>query len=119
MKKYVLSLSVLILLAGCGSKEESKSLDKDKAFDAVASKALDQKVIEDGGYKKEDISVIQACKAVKTGKEDYGFKGNYIVYWETNDSKYQRKFVMKNYKVDYGTSNFTELDEDCIKFNSK
>ena len=114
MKRYVLSLSVSILLAGCGSKEES--LDKDKAFDAVASKALDQKVIEDGGYKKEDISVVKACKAVKNGKEDYGFKGDYIVYWETNDSKYQRKFVMKDYKVGYGTSNFTELDEDCIQF---
>ncbi|MGP4080103.1 hypothetical protein ACTWQL_09320 [Pseudalkalibacillus sp. R45] len=115
MKRSVLLFisTILFVLGGCGGNEFD--LDEEKVNSAVADRALKQKVIKEGNYKKEDIKVMEVCEAVEEGSPNNEFQGEYIVYWETNDSKYQRTFLMKDYKVDNGDVNFEPTDK-CISF---
>ncbi|MDN4072909.1 hypothetical protein [Fictibacillus terranigra] len=102
----------LLLLAGCGSNEPD--LDKEKTQNAIASRALEQKVIEEGGYTSKDIKLVKACEAIENGKSE--FKGNYIVSWKTTDDKYNRTFLLKDYKVSNGDINFKEDPDRCIEY---
>jgi hypothetical protein len=116
MKKTIIAVSsTLLLLAGCGGNK--LDLDEEKVKNAVSKQALEQKVIEEGNYKKNDIEVVKVCEAVKKSEKDYGFQGDYIVKWQTNDGKYQRDFMMNDYKISYGTNNFEEISDQCINLD--
>jgi hypothetical protein len=114
MKKTVIvTFSTLLFMAGCGGNK--LDLDEEKVWNVVAERALQQKVIEEGNYKKSDIEIVKVCEAVKEGKEDYGSQGEYIVFWQTKDSKYQRTFLMKDYEVSHGDVNYNPTD-NCNTF---
>lgn len=113
MKKTLIILPALLLtLAGCGGNK--LGIDEEKAQKAVIKEALEQKVIQEGNYKSSDIELVKVCEAVEKGKEDYGYDGNYITYWQTKDKKYQRTFLLKDYKALYGDVNFKAIDDRCI-----
>ncbi|MCQ6266336.1 hypothetical protein M1K46_11775 [Fictibacillus sp. WQ 8-8] len=112
MKKLIMISWGILLLAGCGSNDSE--LDKEKTQNAVSMRALEQKVIKDGGYTSKDIKLVKACEAIENGKSE--FKGNYIVSWKTKDDKYERALVMKNYKTFYGTNNFKINSDQCIDY---
>lgn len=116
MKKavFVLCLVICLAVAGCGGKEGA--LDTKQVHEAVAEGALKEKDIQDGQYTKDDIQVLKACKAIKKGKEQFGFDGYYLVYWQTKDKKYQRSFVLKDNQVSYGTNIYNPTDE-CQKID--
>lgn len=114
MKKMIVLLVFLFLLVGCGNKENKLDLDMDKVKDLVIDKALEQKVIQEGDYKREDIHPIKVCEAIEFGNEK--FDGNYLVYWKTEDDLYKRNFLMENYEVSYGTQRFEDISDRCIDF---
>lgn len=102
-----------VLLTACGGNK--LDLDLEKVQNAVAQEAVGQKVIEEGGYKEEDIDIVKACEAVEVGKEDSGFDGQYIVNWKTSDDAYNRDFSMNsNYEVGYSTSRLDPIEDRCI-----
>ncbi len=105
------------MLAGCGN---SIGLDKEKAKTLIIEEALSQKVIEEGGYKKEDIEVLKACKAIEEGEEKSSFNDQYLIYWQTSDGEYKRDLMLdaKENKVYYGTSRHHKLNEEdaCTEF---
>ncbi|WP_349407938.1 hypothetical protein [Pseudalkalibacillus sp. SCS-8] len=119
MKKTILLFisTILLVLGGCGGNEFDH--DEEKVKDAVANRALQQKVIEEGNYKKEEIEVLKVCEATEKGNEEKGFDGNYIVHWQTADGEYQRKFMMKEYEINYGTNNYEEIKDSCTTFNRR
>ncbi|MFC0187629.1 hypothetical protein ACFFJY_04975 [Fictibacillus aquaticus] len=110
-KKIIFTFGILFLTA-CGKNEEG--LDEKKTHDAVAKRALEQKVIKDGGYKANDIQLVKACEAIENGETE--FKGNYIVSWKTKDDKYDRTFLLKDYKATNGDTNFKETKDKCLDF---
>jgi uncharacterized protein YcfL len=112
MKKVIIALSsILLLLVGCGGNQ--LDLDEEKVSSVVADRALQQKVIKEGDYKEQDIDVVKVCEAIKEGKVDYEFQGEYIIYWETKDGNYQRTFLMKDYEISHGDVNYEPTDS-CI-----
>lgn len=113
MKKMIVLLFFLFLLVGCGNKEKKLDLDMDKVKDLVIDKALEQKVIQEGDYKREDIHPIKVCEAIEFGNEK--FDGDYIIFWQTSDDLYKRDFTMKNYELDYGVR-YEEVQDRCIDF---
>jgi uncharacterized protein YcfL len=112
MKKIIILTIGIFVLGGCGANDSK--LDKEKTQDAVSKSALEQKVIKEGNYKAEDIQLVKACQAVENGKTE--FDGNYIVSWKTKDDKYNRDFILKDYKVSYGTNNYKADSEKCIDY---
>ncbi|MYL43897.1 hypothetical protein [Virgibacillus salexigens] len=114
MKKISIVLGVsILLLSACGGNK--LDLDEEKVQSATAEEAAGQKVIEENNYKEEDIQVLKVCEAVKQGEEDYGFNGEYIVYWQTNDGEYKRDFSMtSDYEIGYGSQRLEEIEDRCI-----
>jgi uncharacterized protein YcfL len=116
MKKTVIVIcSTLLFVAGCGGNK--LDLDEEKVRNVVAERALQQKVIKEGNYKKSDIEIVKVCEAINKRKKEFGFQGDYIVYWQTKDGKYQRDFMMNDYKIEYGTNNYEEVQDRCINFD--
>lgn len=114
MKKTWLSLVALLLIAGCGGNE--LDLDVEQVTELVSERALEQKVIEEGGYDTSDIQVVKVCEAIEKGKEDFGFDGNYIVYWQTADRKYQRTFLLdNNSELSHGDVNYNPVEDRCVE----
>jgi hypothetical protein len=112
MKKLILIGLGVFLLGGCGTNESE--LDEKKTHEAVSKRALEQKVIKEGEYSEEDIQLVKACEAVENGKSE--FKGDYIVSWKTKDDKYNRDFIMKDYKISYGTNNYKSNSDQCVNY---
>lgn len=112
MKRFLIISLGLLLLTGCG--ENKSELDEKKTHEAVSKRALEQKVIKEGGYSAKDIQLVKACEAIENGKSE--FQGNYIVSWKTKDEKYNRTFLLKDYKATNGDTNFNETDDQCINF---
>lgn len=112
MKKLTLITLGMLLLGGCGS--DDAALDEKKTHEAVSKRALEQKVIQDGDYSAEDIQLVKACEAIENGKTE--FNGEYIVSWKTKDDKYNREFMIKDYKVSYGTNNYKANSDKCIEY---
>jgi hypothetical protein len=112
MKKIILLTIGIFVLGGCGANDTK--LDKEKTQDAVSKRALEQKVIKDGNYKEEDIQLVKACEAVENGKTE--FDGDYIVSWKTKDDKYNRTFLLKDYKATNGDVNYQEIKDKCIEY---
>jgi hypothetical protein len=112
MKKLIMIGLGMLLLEGCGANDSK--LDEKKTHEAVSQRALEQKVIKDGGYSAEDIQLVKACEAIENGKSE--FKGDYIVSWKTKDDEYNRTFLLKDYKASNGDTNFKETGDKCIDF---
>lgn len=112
MKKMILIGLGVFLLGGCGTNESE--LDEKKTHEVVSKRALEQKVIKEGKYSEEDIQLVKACEAIENGKSE--FKGDYIVSWKTKDDKYNRTFLLKDYKASNGDTNFKETNDKCIDF---
>lgn len=114
MKKAWLALIVLFFLAACGNNE--LDLDIEKVQEIVAEEVVKGKGIKSDGYTSDDIQLVKICEAMERGKEDYGYDGYYILYWQTNDKKYQEKIVMKDYELSYGTNLYSPIEDRCIEF---
>lgn len=113
MKKIISFALLAVLLTACGGNKLELNLDK--VQEAIAKEASGQKVIEENGYKKEDIKVVKVCEAVEQDEKDYGFKGQYLVYWQTKDGEFKRELSMtKDYEVGYSTSRLEEIEDRCI-----
>jgi uncharacterized protein YcfL len=112
MKKLTLIALGMLLLGGCGS--DDAALDEKKTHEAISKRALEQKVIQDGDYSAEDIQLVKACEAIENGQTESN--GEYIVSWKTKDDKYNRTFLLKDYKATNGDTNFKENKDKCIEF---
>lgn len=115
MKKNLLVIVSLLVLAGCGGNEFG--LDEEKVNNAISNAALEQKVIEDGGYEGEDIEVYKVCKVIENGKEDLGFQDIYRAYWKTSDEKHSDKYILEDYTAGYGNNNYSDMEDSCIDWN--
>lgn len=118
MKKRAMVMGgiLVVLLSACGGNK--LDLDLEKVQEVTAEEALEQKVIEEGGYESDDIETVRVCEAVKAGEEAYGFDGQYLIDWKTTDGQYKRNFSMNtDYEIGYGTQRLTEIEDRCLDVN--
>jgi uncharacterized protein YcfL len=115
MKKTIIVIfSTLLFMTGCGGNK--LDLDKEKVRNVVAERALQQKVIKEGNYEKNDIEIYKVCKTVDKDNKDLGFQGVYRVYWKTSDGEYNDAFILEDYKAKYGNNNYSDIEDSCIEW---
>ncbi|MDY0395121.1 hypothetical protein ACFSMW_12080 [Virgibacillus halophilus] len=131
MKKTIALLGLcIILLAGCGGNSDSEAkgnnvkgiddIDKEKAKNSIIQGALDSNLLTNTAkedYSKSDIVNIKMCEAYHIDHPTDGFEGNFIVFWETSDGKYEHNFIMKNdYEIE-NLANYERLDDKCVNLD--
>lgn len=132
MKKTITLLGLcLLMLVGCSNNSESEAkenniksleeIDKEKAKQAIVQGALETNLLTNTAkedYSESDIANIEMCEAYHIDYPSDGFKGNFIVFWETNDGKYEHHFIMTNdYKIE-NIANYDRVDDDrCVLLN--
>lgn len=118
MKKRAMVMGgiLVVLLTACGGNK--LDLDLEKVQEMTAKEALNKKSIERDDYEEENIEIVKVCEAVKVGEEDYGFDGQYLVYWQTDDGEFKNDFVMQgDYDIGYGTQRLVEIEDRCLDVN--
>lgn len=131
MKKTIVLLGLcIILLAGCGGNSDSETkgnnvkgiddIDKEKAKNSIIQGAVDSNLLTNTAkedYSKSDIVNIEMCEAYHIDRPTDGFEGNFIVFWETSDGKYEHNFIMKNdYEIE-NLANYERLDDKCVNLD--
>lgn len=116
MKRVVIVFTSLFLLSACGGN--SLGLDKERIVEATRDHAMNNIAsVRDKGYEREQVEVIRVCPA--TEGNDFEHKGDYLVYWQTDDGDNQSVDVMNedDYEVGFGSNRFTAIEEeDCLEF---
>ena len=114
---FIVLVLAVFMLSACGGGNKL-DLDEEKVQNATAAGAINEKIIKDNNYEEKDIEVVKVCEAVEEGEEDFGFDGEYLVYWQTNDGEYKREFVMtSDYDIGYGTQRLKDIEDRCISFD--
>jgi len=114
---FIVIMSAVFMLSACGGGNKL-DLDEEKVKSATAAEAAGQKVIKENNYEEKDIEVVEVCEAVEEGEEDFGFDGEYIIYWQTEDGEYKRDFSMTSeYEIGYGSQSLEEIEDRCITFD--
>jgi len=110
--KIIASSITILVLSACGGNE--LGLDEEKVENATKARAIKQNELKEKDYKEADIEVVKVCEAVRIGEEEYGFDGEYLIFWQTTDGDYKRQFVMEDdYEVGYGTQRLEPIEDRC------
>ena len=110
MRKMIFVFAVFTFgLAACGGND--LDVDIEKTHEAIAERALHH---EDKSemYDAEDIKIIKICEAVRSGEEDFGFDGEYLVSWETIDGELKDTYRMEDYEANLSTNNLQVVSDD-------
>ncbi|MDQ0186690.1 hypothetical protein MKX78_23725 [Cytobacillus sp. FSL R5-0569] len=120
MKRLTASiLSLGLILTACGGSNSPLGLDGEKIQKGVNEKAQEIANIKNGGYKEEDIELVQLCAVVQNGKEEFGHTDLYTVSWQTSDGEHQYKHRMSSddYVVDGATKRYTVYEDiGCYEY---
>lgn len=107
MKRLLFAFSILLFLTACGGNK--LDLDIERTLSAVAERS--------SNYDEEDIELVRACETVKIGEEEFGFDGEYIIFWQSKDGEEKREYTMENYEAGFGADRLEIIEDRCIDLN--